>query len=50
MSDNFDRKVCNEFGWIAVSSQIFTDSPLYEEFLGVMCHSLLYFAILTYIN
>jgi len=27
----------------------FTGSPLYEEFLGIICHSLLYFAI-TYIN
>ncbi len=24
--------------------------PLNEEFLGIICHSLLYFAILTYIN
>ncbi len=22
MSDNFDRKVCNELGWLAVSSQL----------------------------
>ncbi len=28
----------------------FTGSPLYEEFLGTICYSLLYFAILTYIN
>ncbi len=110
MSDNFDRKVCNKLGWIAVSCQMlnlntqldntnlgqpitkqclilfclwckkfklaikektlkqnvvkskclnnfwsqifinFTGSPLYEDFLGIICHSLLYFAILTYIN
>ncbi len=23
MSDNFDRKVCNELGWIAVRCQLF---------------------------
>ncbi len=29
----------------------FTGSPPYEGFLGIIiCHSLLYFAILTYIN
>ncbi len=28
----------------------FTGSPLYEAFWGIMCHSLLYFPILTYIN
>ncbi len=28
----------------------FTGSPLYEEFWGITCHSLLYFAILSYIN
>ncbi len=28
----------------------FTGSSLYEECLGMICHSLLYFAILTYIN
>ncbi len=28
----------------------FTGSPLYESFLGIMCHSLLYFVILTNIN
>ncbi len=27
-----------------------TGSPLYEEFLGIICHSSLYLAILTYIN
>ncbi len=26
----------------------FTSSPLYEEFLCIICDSLLYFAILTY--
>ncbi len=28
----------------------FTDSPLYEEFLGIICHKSFYSAILTYIN
>ncbi len=28
----------------------FTASPLYEDFLGIICHNWLYFAILTYIN
>jgi len=28
----------------------FTGSPQYEEFQGIICHSLLYFAILTYMN
>ncbi len=27
----------------------FTGSPLYEEFFGIICHSSLYFATLTYI-
>ncbi len=58
-SDNFDRKVGNKT-WSGQSvksnfwSQIvvnFTGSPLvYEYFLGIMCHNLFYFAVLTYIN
>ncbi len=27
-----------------------TGSPLYEEVLGIICHSLLYFAILTCVD
>lgn len=29
---------------------IFADIPPYEAFLDIICQSLLYFAILTYIN
>ncbi len=58
ISDNFDRKVCNKtcsgqsvkYNFWSQIFINFTDSPLYEEFLGIMCHNLLYFAILTYIN
>ncbi len=45
---NFNNLILNNF-WpqICINS---TGSPLYEECLGTICHSLLYFAILTYIN
>ncbi len=33
-----------------VSNFDFTGSPLYEEFLGIIFYSSLYFAIVTYIN
>ncbi len=36
--------------WIIFGSKFDQFYPLYEEFLGIICHSLLYFAILTYIN
>ncbi len=55
MSDNFDRKVCSGLQSTKKLKNIFffinfTGSPLYEEFLGQICHGLLYFAILIYIN
>jgi len=28
----------------------FTGDPLYDEFLDIICHRLIYFAILTYID
>jgi len=41
-------KCLNDF-WsrIFISS---SGSPLYEEYVGMICHSSLYLAILTYIN
>ncbi len=49
LKQNMIRSKCLNNFW----SQIFinfTGSPLYEECLGIVCHSSLYFAILTYIN
>ncbi len=46
LKQNMLRSKCLYNFW----SQIFlnfTGSPLYEEFLGIICHSLLYFSILT---
>ncbi len=44
----FPRLGLNNF-WFQIFIN-FIGSPLYEEFLEIICHSLLYFAILTYIN
>ncbi len=44
----FPRLGLNNF-WFQIFIN-FIGSPLYEEFLDIICHGLLYFAILTYIN
>ncbi len=44
----FPRLCLNNF-WFQIFTN-FIGNPLYEEFLDIICHSLLYFAILTYIN
>ncbi len=50
LGQNMVRSKCLNNFWSQFFLINFTGSPLYEEFLGKICHILLYFATLTYIN
>ncbi len=49
LKQNMVRSKCLNNFWSPIFIN-FTGSPLYEEFWSIIYHSLLYFAILIYIN
>jgi len=49
LKQNMVRSKCLKNFWSQIFKNV-TGCPMYEDFWSILCHSLLYFAMVTYIN